>query len=120
MGTAFIFIALFASVFGIFYIFFTTRNRERLIMIEQGIDLSKSKEPKALKQPRTYTRIKFSLKLGMFLIGIGLGFVIAILLDQMFMIDQIEMFVIGVVFVFGGLGLVGGYLIGCNIEKKEE
>ena len=112
--------AMFASAFGIFYMFFMTRNKERMVMIEQGNSLSFGKEKREPRPRRTYNPIKFALKFGMFLIGIGIGFVVAILLDQAFMIDQIEMFIIGIVFVFGGLGLVSGYILGRKIDQKDQ
>ena len=31
-------VAMFACVFGILYVYFTTRNRERMAMIEKGAD----------------------------------------------------------------------------------
>ena len=36
MALGIIFTALFASAFGIMYMFYTTRNRERMAMIENG------------------------------------------------------------------------------------
>jgi len=38
MEPVIVFIALFATVFGVTYVFFTTRNKERLAMIEKGVD----------------------------------------------------------------------------------
>ena len=40
MGTLVAFIALFATVFGIMYVFYTTRNKERLALIDKGADAS--------------------------------------------------------------------------------
>jgi hypothetical protein len=40
METLIAFIALFATVFGIMYVHYTTRNKERLALIEKGADAS--------------------------------------------------------------------------------
>lgn len=87
-------------------------------MIEQGTQVSLFKETKQPRERKTYNHIKFTLKFGMFLIGLGLGFVLAVLIEQAFMINQIELFVVGFVFIFGGLGLVSGYFLGFHMDKK--
>ena len=40
METLIAFIALFATVFGIMYVHYTTRNKERMALIEKGADAS--------------------------------------------------------------------------------
>jgi len=122
MQVAAIFVALFASAFGIFYMYYVTRNKERMAMIEQGTETSLFKAIKQPREPRnrTYNNVKFTLKFGTFLIGLGIGFVLAVLLEQAFMIEEIELFVIGLVFVFGGLGLVTGYFLGLRIDNKRK
>ena len=40
MEVAIVFMFLFAVVFGIFYLFYSTRNKERLALIEKGADLN--------------------------------------------------------------------------------
>ena len=40
VGPTFIFISLFIVIFGICYLFFSTRNKERLALIEKGADAS--------------------------------------------------------------------------------
>ncbi len=89
-------------------------------MIEQGTEASmfKTSNPRQPRERRTYNHIKFTLKFGMFLIGIGLGFVLAVILNESLNIEEIEMAVIGLVFIFGGLGLVTGYFLGLRIDKK--
>ncbi|MCD6347508.1 MAG: hypothetical protein J7L96_08835 [Bacteroidales bacterium] len=120
MGVAIIFVALFASAFGIFYMFFITRNKERMAIIDHGNNVSFSKEKREPREKRSYGSIKLALKFGMFLIGIGVGFVVAVLLDQAFVIKEIEIFIIGIVFIFGGLGLVSGYFLGRRIDQRNQ
>ena len=39
-ATAITFIALFAAIFGIMYVYYTTRHKERMALIEKGADAS--------------------------------------------------------------------------------
>jgi hypothetical protein len=95
----------FAMIFGIFYI----RNRERMAMIERGMD------PRSYKaQPAPYQNLKW----GLLLIGAGLGLFLAYLLDRTVFVstrDENEAIYFGLIAIFGGLGLVLSY----RIEKKE-
>jgi len=97
-------LGLFAMIFGIVYI----KNRERMAMIERGMD------PRSYKpQPAPWQNLKW----GLLLIGAGLGLFIAYLLDQTIFkdADDNEVIYFGLVAVFGGFGLVLSYVI----EKKE-
>ncbi|TSD64939.1 hypothetical protein FFF34_013655 [Inquilinus sp. KBS0705] len=98
-------LGFFAMVFGIFYI----RNRERMAMIERGMD------PRAYKaQPAPYQNLKW----GLLLIGAGIGLFLAFLLDRTVFAntrDENEAIYFGLIAIFGGLGLVLSY----RIEKKE-
>lgn len=116
-----IFIAFFACVFGVFYLYITTRNRERMAMIEKGADpalFSTGRNPKPLKGGYG-SGFKFSLKLGMLIIGIGVGFVISVLFNDFLDRDVYPLLVIGIIFVCGGAGLVSGFYMGRNLEKKD-
>lgn len=122
MSVAIIFIALFASVYGVFYLYINTRNRERMAMIEKGIDtalFSQEREPKTLKARKTGSGIKFTLKSGMLIIGVGIGFVVSVLFNGLLDRDVYPLLVIGVIFICGGAGLVSGFYMGRNLEKKD-
>jgi amino acid transporter len=124
MEVALTFIAFFASVFGIFYFYFATRNRERLSLIEKGANSSlffsgKTKEPRS-----RVSSLRFSLKAGSLIIGTGIGFVISYLMylgiDQSRTTDDLfALLVVGIVFVCGGLGLVTGYYLGRKLDKAD-
>ena len=123
MALGIIFTALFASGFGIMYMLYTTRNKERMAMIEKGASAELFKAPRQIKEARSkknYSALKFTLKFGLFLVGIGIGFVLTVLMDQSFSVDEIEMLSVGTVFVCGGIGLVDGYLIGRSTDKRDE
>lgn len=63
----------FATVFGIIYIIFSTRHRERMNMIDKGLALQEAKPaPDPLR----------SLRNGLVLLGLGLGLVAGWLFHQ--------------------------------------
>ncbi len=98
-------LGLFAMIFGIVYV----RNRERMAMIERGMD------PRNYKaQPAPYQNLKW----GLLLIGAGVGLFLAFLLDRTVFTatrDENEAIYFGLIAIFGGLGLVLSY----RIEKKD-
>src|SRR3954468_723874 len=98
-------LGFFAMVFGIIYI----RNREKMAMIERGMD------PRSYRaQPAPYQNLKW----GLLLIGAGLGLFLAYLLDNTVFTsnhNDNEAVYFGLIAIFGGLGLVLSY----RIEKKE-
>ena len=103
-------VALFALIFGIVYL----AKRERMAMIERGMD------------PRRYKpqSVPFqNLKWGLLLIGSGVGLFLAYLLDNTafknlhndFDNDSNVAIYFALIAIFGGLGLFLSYVI----EKKE-
>ena len=102
-------IALFAMVFGIVYL----AKRERMAMIERGMDPRRYKPQSAPFQ---------NLKWGLLLIGSGAGLFLAYILDKTIFsrIGQIDdggnkAIYFALIAIFGGLGLFLSY----RIEKKE-
>jgi len=103
------FIALFATIFGIMYVFYTTRNKERLALIEKGADATLFNIGKeGLKSSWNWG--KFTLKIGMLAMGISVGIIIAAILAQNSAIDEDALYP-AMIFFFGGLALVLFYVI---------
>jgi uncharacterized membrane protein len=104
-----LFICTFAVIFGLRYM----ANKERMAMIEKGIDIGAAK---AIPQPYK------NLKWGLLLIGAGLGLFFAFILDRtVFEVAEgghetpnVAIY-FSLIAIFGGLGLFTSYLI----EKKE-
>lgn len=122
MGPTIVFIGFFLSVFGAFYLYITTRNRERMAMIEKGVDpalFSSVRMPKVVRGGSVSSGIKFTLKTGMLFIGIGIGMVVSIFFNDTVDHDIYPLLVFGIIFVFGGAGLIAGYYMGRNLEKKD-
>jgi hypothetical protein len=109
METLIAFIALFATIFGIMYVFYTTRNKERLALIEKGADATLFNTGKeGLKSSWNWG--KFTLKMGMLAMGIALGIVVAAILEQTSSLDEHALYP-AMIFFFGGLALVLFYLL---------
>ncbi|MFD0832966.1 DUF6249 domain-containing protein [Mucilaginibacter boryungensis] len=98
-------LGLFAMIFGIIYL----NNREKMAMIERGMD------PRAYKaQPAPYKNLKW----GLLLIGAGLGLFLAFVLDRSVFNNIGEdnpAIYFALIAIFGGTGLVISY----RVEKKE-
>jgi hypothetical protein len=109
MGVLVAFIALFATVFGIYYVSVTTRNRERMALIDKGADASLFNTGKE-GQVSLFNWNKFTLKLGMLFMGVGLGIIAGSILDTMDVMPDGPDYV-SMIFLFGGLSLVLFYII---------
>jgi hypothetical protein len=108
METLIAFIAFFAMVFGIMYMFYTTRNKERLALIEKGADASLFNTGKDSKGSLGWS--KFTLKIGMLFMGIALGIIVGAVLYQAGVLNEGVSYP-SMIFFFGGFSLVLFYLI---------
>jgi hypothetical protein len=103
-------ISLFLVVFGIFYLYLSTRNRERLALIEKGIDASIFMGNN--KGSNSFSKILL-LNLSLLLMGIGLGVFVALLLSTYTSLDQGALYP-ATIFTTAGVALFVGY----NMTKK--
>jgi len=101
----------FAMVFGIVYLGFTTRNRERMALIERGAD------PTLFEAKKKATN--GTMKSGLFLLGIGLGIVVAYLLTSGGGMEEGAAYP-AMIFIFGGLALIVSFLWQRKQEKEDE
>jgi hypothetical protein len=107
METLIAFIAFFATVFGIMYVYYNTRNKERLALIEKGAEASLFNTGKEKIQ---FGWGKFTLKIGMLAMGIALGIIVAAIMVQANVLDEDALYP-SMIFFFGGLSLVLFYII---------
>lgn len=106
------FIAFFATVFGILYLFYTTRHKERLALIEKGADASLFNTGK--EGSKTLINwSKFTLKIGMLLMGIAIGIIAGATLSNLGIMNEDATYS-SMILLFGGLSLVLFYLIDRN------
>jgi hypothetical protein len=93
-------ISMFALIFGIFYL----RSREKMGMIERGMD------PNAGTKP---LNANYMLRLGLIVIGTGLGFLLSVIINRFD--DELGALYPALMAIFGGSGAILAYVI----EKKE-
>jgi hypothetical protein len=103
------FIAFFAMVFGIMYLHYTTRNRERMALIDKGADASLFNTGKE-GQKSSISWNRFTLKIGMLSMGVGVGIIVGAFLENLNLMPDGPGYV-SMIFLFGGLSLVLFYLI---------
>ncbi len=111
MEVAIVFMFLFAVIFGIFYLFYSTRNKERLALIEKGVDAKIFM--KGERKKSTLTGRIIVLNLSLLLMGIGIGVFIALLLTTYLQLEEGAVYP-AMIFFMGGLGLFTGF----NLTKK--
>jgi len=100
---------IFGSIFGVFYLFISSRNKERLALIEKGADASIFNIGK-----RAGSSWKvIIINLAFLLMGIGLGVFIANLLDTYSSLDSDAVYP-ALIFFMAGVGL----FVGFNQTKK--
>ena len=97
----FVSISAFAGIFGIVYVFLMTRHRERMSMLEKGVDPT-------LFASRTSNSP--TLKFGMLAIGIALGILLGNLLHQALDMSRHVAF-LSMIFLCGGVSLVANFVI---------
>ncbi|TCK66781.1 hypothetical protein DFQ05_2055 [Winogradskyella wandonensis] len=96
-------ISFFLVVFGIIYLYFSTRNKERLALIEKGADASIFNIGKRGSSWKVVV-----INLAFLLMGIGLGTFLAALIDTYTDLEEGAM--AAVIFFMAGVGLYVGYL----------
>jgi hypothetical protein len=99
-----------AAVFGIVFVVYTARNRERMAMIEKGVN------PKDFMsgKPNVYSLLKWAL----LLVGVGLGLFLGSLLETYTELSEEPAYFACALF-FGGLGLAVAFIISKKADKKE-
>ncbi|HHH53472.1 MAG TPA: hypothetical protein ENK91_07420 [Bacteroidetes bacterium] len=107
--------AIFGVIFGIFYLFISARNKERMALIEKGADASIFYGKK-----RRITNIwkVIILNLALLSMGVGLGIFIAAMLH--YNLDVVEQVAYpGTIFLMAGIGLFIGVKLSSNIINEE-
>jgi hypothetical protein len=115
-GEVIILISMFLVVFGISYLYFTTRNKERLALIEKGAEASIFVKGKR-EGTAPFWKVLI-LNLALLLIGIGLAIFIASLMVNAMAVDE-EVAYPGSIFLMAGLGLYLGFTLTKKLDKEE-
>lgn len=92
-------------IFGIFYLYISARNRERLALIEKGTDASIFYSRKKSVTPIWKVIV---INLALLLVGIGLGIFLAEILRTALGVNE-DIVYPGTIFLMAGLGLFAGF-----------
>ena len=111
MEDFFIVLVIFACLFGIVFVIASSRNRERMAMIEKGVN---PKDFMTDRKPNSYGVLKWAL----LLVGLGFGLFIGSLMETYTRISEEPAYFASALF-FGGLGLFLSFLIAKRAEDKE-
>ncbi len=106
---------IFGSIFAIAYLYFSTRNKERLALIEKGADASIF-----VRGKREHTAPIWKvliLNTALLLMGIGLGTFMASILDNYSTLDSDAIYP-ATIFFMAGVGLFIGFNMTKNLDKE--
>ena len=106
---------VFGSIFAIAYLYFSTRNKERLALIEKGAEASIF-----VKGKREHTAPIWKvliLNLALVAMGVGLGIFLATLLDSYSTIESDGIYP-AIIFFMAGVGLFIGFNMTKNLDKE--
>jgi hypothetical protein len=92
-------LGFFAAVFGVFYVYLTTRNKERMALIEKDAN---AKLFQTNSEGTSTKQIIFSI--GFLAIGVGLGVLTGGILEEVGLHDSVAY--PASIFLFAGMGLV--------------
>jgi hypothetical protein len=109
-AVALLFLTSVILIVSLFYIVMNTRHKEKMVLFEKGLD------------PKQFLNDQFmpqTLRAAMLLGGIGVGFLLALMLDEYVLtsVDNPAIYA-GSVLFFGGLGLLLFYVINRKINKN--
>lgn len=101
---------VFSTIFGVAYVYLTTRNKERMALIEKGADatLFNSGKRKGLGS--------IVLNLALLAIGVGVGVLVGAGLEQGGMDGDVSY--PANIFIFAGIGLVASFFINRKLDKE--
>ena len=106
-------ISFFAVVFGMVYLYLSTRNKERLALIEKGADASIFMRGRSHSAPIWKVLI---LNLALLLMGIGAGIFVASVLYHNLGVAEDAAYP-GTIFLTAGIALFVGFNMTKNLDK---
>jgi hypothetical protein len=106
---------VFGTIFGVIYLFFSTRHKERLALIEKGTDASVFY---AKDKGKVSIWKLFLLNISLLFIAIGIGVFIASIL----VMNGVDAGVAypGTIFLLGGIGLLTGFYLSNKMNEKKD
>ena len=107
MEGIFVPIGFFLALFAILYVYWTTRTKERLALVEKGLDAGIFKG-----ECSKYALLKW----GIFMIALAVGVVTGFALAQL--INEVVAF-FTMILLAGGVGLIVAYFVTNTLTKKD-
>ena len=114
MQDAIIVLIIFGTLFAIIYVFLTTRNKERLALIEKGADAKLFKSGPGNSNVSGIVVINIAA----LAMGIGIGILLGSMLEMTGMDDEVAF--PSMIFLCGGAGLLAGFFISRKLLTKKE
>ena len=115
MGPEILIVAIiFGVIFGIYYLFISARNKERLALIEKGESASIFVKNHT-KNIAPFWKV-FVLNLSVLLMGIGLGVFLALIIDTYTNLDSDAIYP-ATIFFMAGVGLFVGFNLTKNLDE---
>jgi hypothetical protein len=107
-------ISMFLTVFGVLYLYLSTRNKERLALIEKGADASIFMRGRSNATPIWKVLL---LNLALLLMGIGAGIFIASILYYNLGVNEDAAYP-GTIFLMAGIALFIGFNKTKDLDKE--
>lgn len=114
-GELLIFASIFFMIFGICYLYFSTRNKERMALIEKGADASIFVRGKREGGVQFWKILV--LNLALLLMGIGSGIIVGGILEKTLPEDS-DFAMPGMIFLMAGTGLLIGFFLTKQLDKS--
>lgn len=111
-------LSIFGTIFGMFYFFITTRHKERIMLIENGFDVS------SFTNKKTINFKSWLLRISLLTTGIAVGLLIATFIIETYFVKSDRLTNVddtlypGFIFLFAGVGLLTSYIIENKFENK--
>jgi len=109
-------ISFFIFLFATLYLYFTTRNKERMALIEKGAEASIFVQGRRKGSAPVWK--VFILNLALLLVGIGLAIFIGSFMEYTLGVDG-DIAYPGSIFLMAGIGLLTGFFITKKMEKED-
>ncbi len=107
-------ISFFLVVFAITYLHYSTRNKERMALIEKGADASIFVQGKTRRTPIWKILI---LNIALILIGVGTAIFVGSFLSEIGVDSEVAY--PGTIFLMAGIGLLTGFFVTKKMDKEE-
>lgn len=107
-------LSFFLMIFGIVYLIYSTRNRERLALIEKGVDASIFLQGREKGVPIWKILV---VNLAFLLIGSGVGIFLALLIITYTSLEDGAVYP-SIIFIMAGIGLLTGFKAAKDLDKE--